>query len=138
MSTEFQKKIDLAVGKKIETRRRLMGLSRAQLASHLGVTSQQMQKYESGLNSLKSSRLLQVAKVLEVDANWFFDQEFSNNDQKDDLVNTLMSDDNIARLVTCYLWIIYLGGLVSFVLFYFLLPLVWDITMVSCYYNEYK
>ena len=103
MDTVFQKEIDLAVGRRIKTRRRLMGLSRPQLALHLGVSSQQIQKYEAGLSSLKASKLLQIARALEVDANWFFGQEFLDDYQKDDLTYTLMNDDNIARLVTCYL-----------------------------------
>lgn len=102
MDTEFQKQIDLAIGKRIKTRRRLMGLSRTKLAIELGVSAQQIQKYESGLSSLKSCKLLQIARALEVDANWFFDQEFLD-DQKDNLVNTLTNDDNIAKLITCYL-----------------------------------
>ena len=103
MNTEFQKQIDLAVGKRIRIRRKLLGLSRPQLALHLGVSSQQIQKYEAGMTSLKVFKLLQIAKILEVDANWFFDQEFLDDDQKNDLTYTLMNDDNIVRLVTCYL-----------------------------------
>ena len=103
MDTEFQEQIDLAVGRRIRIRRKLLGLSRPQLASYLGVSSQQIQKYEAGITSLKVSKLLQVAKALQVDANWFFDQEFLDDLQKNDLTYTLMNDDNIARLVTCYL-----------------------------------
>ena len=103
MNTEFQQKVDWAIGRRIRIRRKLLGLSRPQLASYLGVSSQQIQKYEAGMTSLKASKLLQVAKALQVDANWFFDQEFLDDDQKDDLTYTLMNDDNIARLVTCYL-----------------------------------
>lgn len=103
MNTEFQKQIDLAVGRKIRIRRKLLGLSRTQLALRLEVSTQQIQKYEAGMTSLKVYKLLQIARALQVDANWFFDQEFLDDDQKNDLTYTLMNDDNIARLVTCYL-----------------------------------
>jgi transcriptional regulator with XRE-family HTH domain len=103
MNTEFQKQIDLAVGRKIRIRRKLLGLSRTQLALHLEVSTQQIQKYEAGMTSLKVYKLLQIARALQVDANWFFDQEFLDDDQKNDSTYTLMNDDNIARLVTCYL-----------------------------------
>ena len=103
MDTVFQKEIDSTVGRRIKARRKLLGLSREKLGNYIGVSSQQIQKYEAGLSSLKASKLLQIAKVLEVDANWFFDQEFLDDLQKDDLMNTLMNDDNIARLITCYL-----------------------------------
>jgi transcriptional regulator with XRE-family HTH domain len=103
MNTEFQKQIDLAVGRKIRIRRKLLGLSRTQLALHLEVSTQQIQKYEAGMTSLKVYKLLQIARALQVDANWFFDQEFLDDDQRNDVTYTLMNDDNIARLVTCYL-----------------------------------
>ena len=103
MNTEFQEQIDLAVGRRIKIRRRLLGLSRTQLALPLGVSTQQIQKYEAGISALKASKLLQIAKVLQVDANWFFDPEFADDLQKDDLTHRLMNDDNIAKLITCYL-----------------------------------
>ena len=103
MDTVFQKKIDSTVGKRIKTRRKLLGLSREKLGNYIGVSSQQIQKYEAGISALKASKLLQIARVLEVDANWFFDREFLDDHQKDDLTYTLMNDDNIAKLITCYL-----------------------------------
>ena len=103
MNTEFQQKVDWAIGRRIKIRRKLLGLSRTQLALHLEVSTQQIQKYEAGISALKASKLLQIAKVLQVDANWFFDPEFADDLQKDDLTYTLMNDDNIARLITCYL-----------------------------------
>lgn len=102
MDTIFQKEIDLAVGRRIKTRRKLLGLSREKLGNHIGVSSQQIQKYEAGVSALKASKLLQIARVLEVDANWFFNREFLD-DQRDDLTYTLINDDNIAKLITCYL-----------------------------------
>jgi len=65
--------IDIHVGKKIRLRRIVLGLSQAELGSKIGVTFQQIQKYERGANRVGSSRLYDLSQVLSVQINFFFE-----------------------------------------------------------------
>lgn len=57
--------IDIAVGARIRIRRRWLGLSQTQLANSIGITFQQVQKYEKGSNRVSASMLVKIAKALE-------------------------------------------------------------------------
>lgn len=57
--------IDVAVGARVRIRRRWLGLSQTQLATAIGITFQQVQKYEKGANRISASMLVKIAKVLE-------------------------------------------------------------------------
>jgi transcriptional regulator with XRE-family HTH domain len=61
------------IGKRMRERRVLLGLSQSSLGDRLGLSFQQIQKYEKGTNSLSADRLLQVAGVLGVELTYFFD-----------------------------------------------------------------
>ncbi|WP_329957948.1 helix-turn-helix domain-containing protein [Bartonella sp. 220B] len=63
---------DISIGKKIRFRRSVMGLSQKQLGNHLGVTFQQIQKYEKGLNRVGAGRLQDIAHILEVPISFFY------------------------------------------------------------------
>lgn len=65
--------IDLHVGKRLKQRRVLTGTSQEKLADALGITFQQIQKYENGSNRMGASRLYQVGKVLDVPVAFFFE-----------------------------------------------------------------
>src|SRR5215475_16041645 len=65
--------IDAAVGRNVRIWRMARGLSQAQLASRLGVTFQQLQKYEVGANRIGTGRLVKVAGVLRVPITVLFD-----------------------------------------------------------------
>lgn len=65
--------INAYVGGKVRTRRMLLGVSQEELAGALGLTFQQIQKYEHGTNRISASRLFELAKVLNVSISWFFD-----------------------------------------------------------------
>ncbi len=67
--------IDVEVGAKIKARRRLLGMSQDGLANILGVTFQQVQKYEKGTNRISSSRLAVVANAFGVPPSYFFPAE---------------------------------------------------------------
>lgn len=56
--------VDIAIGARIRTRREALRITQAQLAAGAGVTFQQVQKYERGVNRIASARLLQIAAVL--------------------------------------------------------------------------
>jgi transcriptional regulator with XRE-family HTH domain len=64
---------DKHVGNRIRTRRLMLNMSQATLASTIGVTFQQVQKYEKGSNRVSASRLLQIASALQVPIDFFFE-----------------------------------------------------------------
>ena len=65
--------IDVHVGSRVRVRRTLLGMSQAKLGAALGLTFQQIQKYERGANRIGSSRLYELSKVLDVPVSFFFD-----------------------------------------------------------------
>lgn len=66
--------IDKRVGGRIRLRRRLLGYSQEKLALALGLSFQQVQKYEKGTNRVGASRLFDIAQILQVPINFFFDE----------------------------------------------------------------
>ena len=73
-STEGPHPVDAHVGGKLREMRLLRGLSQSALGAQLGVTFQQIQKYERGANRLSASMLWRAADVLNVPVSYFFDQ----------------------------------------------------------------
>ncbi|SLN73018.1 transcriptional repressor DicA [Oceanibacterium hippocampi] len=65
--------IDIHVGSRVRLRRNLKGMSQEKLGLAIGLTFQQIQKYERGANRIGSSRLFQLAQVLDVPPSFFFD-----------------------------------------------------------------
>lgn len=72
--------MDAYVGGRLRMRRTLLGMSQEKLAEALGITFQQVQKYERGVNRVGASRLYDLSKVLDVPVSFFF--EGSNNNSK--------------------------------------------------------
>ncbi len=60
--------IDIAVGARIRARRKLLGISQQALAERIGLTFQQVQKYERGTNRVSASKLVRIAEVLQTSA----------------------------------------------------------------------
>jgi transcriptional regulator with XRE-family HTH domain len=67
------KPMDVHVGSRVRLRRTLLGMSQEKLGGALGVTFQQVQKYEHGVNRIGASRLFDLARVLNVQIGFFFD-----------------------------------------------------------------
>ena len=65
--------IDKHVGARVRMRRVLVGLSQEKLGDALGITFQQIQKYEKGTNRIGASRLQETSKILGVPVNFFFE-----------------------------------------------------------------
>ncbi|WP_327216416.1 helix-turn-helix domain-containing protein [Xaviernesmea oryzae] len=65
--------VDALVGSRVRMRRVILGLSQQTLAEALGVTFQQLQKYEKGANRIGASRLQRLAQVLDVPVGFFFE-----------------------------------------------------------------
>src|SRR5262245_7724692 len=65
--------IDAHVGTRIRFRRNLLAISQTDMAERIGVTFQQVQKYERGTNRIGASRLIKICEVLEVSPEWLFE-----------------------------------------------------------------
>lgn len=65
--------IDTHVGSRVRLRRNMLGMSQEKLGDALGITFQQIQKYEKGANRVGASRLQAIANVLNVPVSFFFD-----------------------------------------------------------------
>jgi transcriptional regulator with XRE-family HTH domain len=72
-SKGFPNPIDVHVGRKLQLRRTLLGMSQERLGNLIGLTFQQIQKYESGANRVSSSRLFDIAQVLDIGIPYFFE-----------------------------------------------------------------
>jgi transcriptional regulator with XRE-family HTH domain len=70
--------VDVHVGARMRQRRTLLGMSQEKLGTAVGLTFQQIQKYERGSNRIGSSRLFEFAKVLDVPVSYFFDEMPTN------------------------------------------------------------
>jgi transcriptional regulator with XRE-family HTH domain len=71
--TKYRHPIDAHVGKRLRLRRTLMGWSQEKLGEAIGLTFQQIQKYEKGANRISCSRIYDFARLLEVPTSYFFD-----------------------------------------------------------------
>lgn len=65
--------IDVLVGKRVRERRQALGVSQESLAEALGVSFQQVQKYENGKNRVSASRLYEIAAALDTSISYFFE-----------------------------------------------------------------
>ena len=65
--------VDDHVGRRVRERRREIGMSQTKLGNALGISFQQIQKYEVGTNRIAAGRLWDMAKALEVDVGYFFE-----------------------------------------------------------------
>lgn len=98
MSNETQteltaSEVDQLVGDRIRRRRILMGLTQDQLGETLGISYQQVQKYETGANRVSAGRLYLIARRLGVAPGWFFDPV------KSDATTSDFSDIGSSRLL---------------------------------------
>lgn len=65
--------VDVHVGSRVRLRRTMLGMSQEKLGKAIGLTFQQVQKYERGANRIGASRLFELSKVLDVPVSFFFD-----------------------------------------------------------------
>lgn len=73
MSAKKPNPIDTHVGSRVRLRRMLIGMSQERLGEQMGLTFQQIQKYEKGVNRIGASRLLNLSQILDVPVQFFFD-----------------------------------------------------------------
>ncbi len=74
--------IDVHVGARVRLRRTLLGMSQEKLGEAIGLTFQQVQKYERGANRIGASRLFDLSRVLDVPVSFFFDDMSDDTSQQ--------------------------------------------------------
>ena len=87
--------IDIHVGNRLRKRRRMLGMSQEKLARAFGLTFQQIQKYEKGVNRMGASRLQQAADLLGVAVPFFF--EGADDGPYKDALSPSYIDDFVSR-----------------------------------------
>ena len=70
--------VDVHVGHRLRMRRTLLGMSQEKVAEALGLTFQQLQKYEKGANRISASRLSELTQILDVPVSFFFEEMPTN------------------------------------------------------------
>lgn len=90
--------IDVNIGKRIRNKRHILGLSQNDLAEKLGITFQQIQKYEKGQNKVMASRLFELSKILNVDISYFF------VDSEEDFTSEKKSQPSLKQEQTAFLY----------------------------------
>ncbi len=97
--------VDVHVGKRIRHRRWLVGMTQQQLAEHVGIKFQQIQKYETGANRVSASRLWDIADALDVPVSFFFEgiaPEGSETEKADNVPADILGDKEALDLVRSY------------------------------------
>lgn len=90
-STKSANRVDVHVGRRVRLRRKELAFSQERLAECLGLTFQQIQKYERGTNRISASKLYEIAKVLNVSIGHFFEGLGGVSAQADDHAATWIS-----------------------------------------------
>jgi transcriptional regulator with XRE-family HTH domain len=100
--------IDVHVGSRLRMRRMMLGMSQVKLGEAFGVTFQQVQKYEKGVNRMGSSRLQQAADILGVTVPFFFEGATGGTYHPEDsapspaYVNEFVSSEDGLRLIKAF------------------------------------
>ena len=108
MSVKRPDPVDVEVGHRIRIERLARGLSQTALANQLGVTFQQVQKYEKGVNRVGAGRLTKIAEVLGITVGTFFsgkevlDSEHSTKDNGEASPLKLLTVSGAFRLLRAY------------------------------------
>lgn len=93
--------VDVIVGKRIRLRRSALSISQTELAERLGLTFQQIQKYERGANRVSCSRLVELSKALEVPIVYFFEDAGSDESRLFDQLDLGIIPE-VRRLVSAF------------------------------------
>ncbi len=94
--------VDIQVGRKVRQCRWLVGMSLQALAERIGVSYQQLQKYERGENRISISRLWEIARVLEVPMAHFLEELDGQVPNGNALRASLLSEKEAIKLVRAY------------------------------------
>src|SRR5213595_2581054 len=89
MAKKAPNPIDTHVGNRVRMRRMMLAISQEKLGDAVGVTFQQVQKYEKGTNRIGASRLQQISHILQVPVSFFFDGAPTSNPDADSNASNL-------------------------------------------------
>ncbi|MFI5023021.1 MAG: helix-turn-helix domain-containing protein [Alphaproteobacteria bacterium] len=92
MAGEILQHVDGEIGSRIRLRRAMLGLSQKQLGDAIGLTPQQVQKYEKGINRIAASTLFIVAEALNVPVSFFFDEMLKRRHEEHGAEGALLVD----------------------------------------------
>lgn len=81
--------IDIAIGARMRLRRKSLGISQGVLSDRVGVSFQQIQKYERGANRVSGSMLVSIAAALDTTVGWLVGEEGNMSDAADDILQAL-------------------------------------------------
>ena len=95
--------IDVHVGSRLRLRRTMAGLSQEKLGKQLGITFQQIQKYEKGTNRIGASRLQEIAEILKAPISYFFEDAPSTNKEPNEAAGSGFSESSGADYVVDFL-----------------------------------
>src|SRR5262245_35979754 len=105
--TKSVTQVDENVGSRVRMRRLMLNLSQSSLADRIGVTFQQVQKYEKGMNRIGASRLQQIAGALHVPVTFFFETASPNppvaEDQSLETLNHFMTSRDGLKLANAFM-----------------------------------
>ena len=90
--------VDVHVGNRIRLRRTILGYSQQFMARKLGLTFQQVQKYEKGCNRVGASRLWDISKVLKVPMDFFFEDMDKSVESQSPMMLTMPDNEEISML----------------------------------------
>jgi transcriptional regulator with XRE-family HTH domain len=93
---------DKHVGSRLRMRRKMLAMSQTKLGDALGVTFQQVQKYEKGTNRIPSSRLQQISHILQVPVAFFF-EGVSTPQMPTTQIDAFVSDSSGLRLIGAFM-----------------------------------
>lgn len=87
--------VDVHVGQRLRMRRNLLGVSQTKLGQGVGLTFQQIQKYERGANRIGASRLHEFSRILDVPVSYFFD-DYAEDEAASSAVTRIGGEDDVA------------------------------------------
>lgn len=94
--------VDVHVGKRIRHRRWMVGMTQQQLADHVGIKFQQIQKYETGMNRVSASRLWDISSALGVSIAFFFEGLAEDGQEPVAAREDVLSNKEAMELVRTY------------------------------------
>jgi transcriptional regulator with XRE-family HTH domain len=102
MAQKSPNPMDKYVGSRVRMRRLILGMSQVKLGGSLGVTFQQVQKYEKGANRIGASRLQHISEVLGVPVSFFFEgvPEVRRHEQEEEAPATALVPDYISGFLS--------------------------------------
>jgi transcriptional regulator with XRE-family HTH domain len=102
MSSRRPDSVDIHVGQTIRAHRLAAGLAQTDLAQKLGISFQQLQKYEKGMNRVGAGRLSRIARVLNIPVTKFFENEAEMPASANAFPFRFVSDRHALRLMRAY------------------------------------